>query len=206
MEHLIPIRRLVDADNSCLFSSIAYLNEINNFNIYSSLKYRNMIVEYLLNNDFDESLLGLPKYDYINEINNPSKWGGGIEIKIFTDILKLEIAVVDVQTNRIDLFGQNKDYTSRIYLLYNGIHYDPLVMNYSIEYDNTSDITIFDSDDNNVYNQFKELIKKINDSGDYVDISKLKSLKCSECQEIFINQDYALNHANQSYHWNFIQI
>ena len=206
MECLIPIRRLVDADNSCLFSSIAYLNEINNFNTFSSLRYRNIIVEYLLNNNFDESLLGLPKYDYINEINNPSKWGSGIEIKIFTDILKLEIAVVDVQTNRIDLFGQDKDYASRMYLLYDGNHYDPLVMNYSIEYDSMFDITIFDSNDNNVYNQFKKLVQKINNSGDYDDISKLNSLKCSDCQEIFIDRDSALNHANQSYHWNFIQI
>ena len=38
-------------------------------------------------NEFDESLLDLPKDDYINAIADPSKWGGGIEIKIFTEII-----------------------------------------------------------------------------------------------------------------------
>ena len=127
---LIPIRRYVDADNSCLFSSIAYLLDRKNFNEQSSSKYRMMIVEYLNNNSFDEALLDSPLEVYINDIADPSKWGGGIEIKIFTEIFKIEIGVVDVQTNRIDLFGQDKNFPNRIFILYNGIHYDPLFINF----------------------------------------------------------------------------
>jgi len=99
---------------------------------------------------------------------DPSKWGGGIEIKIFTEILKLEIAIVDVQTNRIDIFGQDKNYTSRIYLLYNGIHYDPLVLNFDESSEPDTDITIFDSEDDSIANKFKILIKDIQQKGDFV--------------------------------------
>lgn len=206
METLKPIRRFVDADNSCLFTSIAYLTDKKHFNEISANAYRNMIVEYLLNNEFDESLLDLTKEEYINEISNPSKWGGGIEIKIFSDILKLEIAVVDVQTNRIDVFGQDKNYTSRIYLLYNGIHYDPLVLNFDETSDSDTDITIFDSETNSIEEKFKNLIKQYTEKGDFVDLSKLFSLECEDCKEKFLNEGNATLHASEKNHWNFKQI
>jgi hypothetical protein len=40
----IPIRRYVDANNSCLFSSIAYVYDRENFNETSQHVYSNMIV------------------------------------------------------------------------------------------------------------------------------------------------------------------
>lgn len=206
MNNFKPIRRYADADNSCLFSSIAYLTDKQNFCETSSSVYRNMIVEYLFNNDFDEALLDLPKDEYINEIANPKKWGGGIEIKIFSEILKLEIAVIDVQTNRIDVFGQDKNHNNRIYLLYNGIHYDPLVMNFDENADPEYDITIFDSKDNKIAENFKTLVKTFNGKGDYIDFGKPMSLECVDCKEQFINEIEATNHAKFSHHWNFKQI
>lgn len=202
----IPIRRYVDANNSCLFSSIAYVYDRENFNETSQHVYRNMIVEHLCNNEFEESLLDLPKNEYINAIADPSKWGGGIEIKIFTEILKMQIAVVDVQTNRIDLFGQDKAYTNRIFILYNGIHYDPLVMNFDESANSDTDITIFNSNDNEVLEIFKNYCKKFTENGDFVDFSKMVSLECTTCCEKFLNEEIATSHANKSDHWSFKQI
>jgi len=206
MDNGIPIRRYVDADNSCLFSSIAYLIDKKNFNESSSIIYRNMIVEYLCNNEFEESLLDLPKNAYINDIANPTRWGGGIEIKIFTEILKIEIAIVDVQTNRIDLFGQDKNFENRIFILYNGIHYDPLVINFDEAADQESDLTIFKTSDNDTLNTFKNFAKKFTNSGDFVDIGKFMSLECDDCKQKFINEESATNHAKKTEHWNFNQI
>jgi len=206
MDNGIPIRRYVDADNSCLFSSIAYLIDKKNFNESSSIIYRNMIVEYLCNNEFEESLLDLPKNAYINDIGNPTRWGGGIEIKIFTEILKIEIAIVDVQTNRIDLFGQDKNFENRIFILYNGIHYDPLVINFDEAADQESDLTIFKTSDNDTLNTFKNFAKKFTNSGDFVDIGKFMSLECDDCKQKFINEESATNHAKKTEHWNFNQI
>jgi len=208
MEYMegLPIRRYVDADDSCLFSSIAYLYDRKNFNESSSLIYRNMIVEYLCNNEFEESLLDLPKNDYINEISNPNKWGGGIEIKIFTEILKIEIAIVDVQTNRIDLFGQDKNYSNRIFILYNGVHYDPLVINFDESADPDSDLTVFKTNENEILELFKTYVKKFNEKGDFIDIGKMFSLECIDCKEKFLNEENATGHAKKSDHWNFKQI
>jgi len=202
----IPIRRYVDADNSCLFSSIAYLLDRKNFNESSSLIYRNMIVEYLCNNVSEDAFLDLPKNDYINEIANPTKWGGGIEIKIFTQIFKIEIAIVDVQTNRIDLFGQDKNYSNRIFILYNGIHYDPLVINFDESADPDSDITIFKTNEDNIFDIFKTYVKTFNEKGDFIDIGKMSSLECTDCNKKFLNEESATAHAKISEHWNFKQI
>jgi ubiquitin thioesterase OTU1 len=206
MDSGIPIRRYVDADNSCLFSSIAYLINRQDFNETSSIAFRNMIVEYLCNNEFEESLLDLPKNEYINSIANPTKWGGGIEIKIFTEILKVEIAIVDVQTNRIDLFGQDKNYENRIYILYNGIHYDPLVINFDENADSDSDLTIFNTNENDIMELFKNYVQKFKDDGDFVDISKMFSLECVDCNEKFLNEETANSHAKNKDHWTFKQI
>ena len=54
---LIPIRRHMNADNSCLFSSIAYLIDHKNFNESSSIKFRMMIPEYLINNELEDVIL-----------------------------------------------------------------------------------------------------------------------------------------------------
>jgi ubiquitin thioesterase OTU1 len=206
MEIHKPIRRCVDADNSCLFTSIAYLTDKSNFNESSSLYYRNMIVEYLINNEFDESLLDLPKNEYISDIGNPSKWGGGIEIKIFSEIFKIQIAVVDVQTNRIDLFGQDNNYENTIYILYNGIHYDPLVMNYDELNNIDNDITIFKSDNINVMNTFKDFAKEFNQKNEFVDLSKVILLECVDCKKHFNSKKDATKHAHDENHWNFGRI
>ena len=55
-------------------------------------------------------------------------------------------------------------------------------------------------------NQFKELIKIYHNKGDFVDLSQLKSLECVVCNEKFINEDSATNHAKKTEHWNFKQI
>jgi ubiquitin thioesterase OTU1 len=199
-----PIRRYVNADNSCLFSSIAYLVNKDEYTVTSSLFYRNMIVEYLLNNEYNEELLDLPKANYINEISNPSKWGGGIELNIFTKIFEIRIGVIDVETNRIDIFGEDQDYDKIIYVVYNGIHYDPLVI-HDDTMEQKNDITIFQSSDITIQTIFRNYIKQFNLTGDYVNLSKLCLLTCVECKEMFHNEILATEHAKETNHWHYNQ-
>jgi ubiquitin thioesterase OTU1 len=155
---LYPIRREVDADNSCLFSAVAYLIDRTNFNEKSSLYFRHIIVNYLLEDKFDNTFLEQSKEQYIDFIQNPKNWGGALEVKMFSEIFQIQIACIDVKTNRIDIYGEDKKYPQRIYLFYNGIHYDPLVMNYNITTDSCIDITIFDSNDMETFELMKSLV------------------------------------------------
>lgn len=202
-DDLHPIRREVDADNSCLFSSVAYLMDRANFGELSSLKFRNIIVEYLLDNEFDNNLLDQPKEHYIEFIQDTKNWGGALEVKMFSEIFHKQIVCIDVKTNRADIYGEDKKYNQRIYLLYNGVHYDPLVMNYDLSADVSTDITIFDSDDQEVFELMKCLLLEYKNQGDFVEFY---SMECNACSEKFKNENDALEHSINYQHWNFKQI
>lgn len=47
-----------------------------------------------------------------------------LELAIFADHYRTEIASVDVETGRVDRFGEGSNYPNRAILLYSGIHYD----------------------------------------------------------------------------------
>lgn len=200
---LVAIRREVDADNSCLFSSIGYLIDRENFGSDSGLKFRQIIVDYLLSDKFDKNLLELPKDEYIEYIINPKNWGGALEVKMFSEIFKTQICCIDVKTNRTDIYGNEENYNNIIYLLYTGVHYDPLVMNFDIDCDPNTDITIFDSYDMTIMETMKSLVNEYMKKGDYVDFS---SMKCDTCNMKFVNQDEAANHGVTYEHWNFSQV
>ncbi len=70
---------------------------------------------------------------------------GAIEVSVFSEHYQTELDVVDIQTQRIDRFGkcskyllshfplilfsgEDKGYSNRALLLYDGIHYDPLLI------------------------------------------------------------------------------
>ena len=199
-----PLRRYVDSDNSCLFSSIGYLIDHKNFNEETKLQYRQLLVNYLEKNNFEQGILELPKEDYIENIQNPSTWGGAIELKVFSDMFQIEIASIDVQSNRVDIFGQDKNYPQRIYVIYNGVHYDPLVMAYTE--DPIDDITSFESDDNETLIQFQNYVKMFKEAGDFVDLSNMNKFECQQCQTMFENQEEAFNHAQNYQHWQFNEI
>ena len=205
-QDLIPIRRYVDADNSCLFSSIAYLIDPKNFNMTSSYKYRYMIAEYLINNKLDDVILDKPQNIYIEEIQDIKKWGGAIELRLFSDIFKIKIGSIDVMTNRIDIYGETKPYDKIIYTIYNGVHYDPLVMNFSADSSKESDITKFDSMDDNILINFRKYAEIFQKSGDFVDISSIMSFECEVCNKQFQSQNDISQHAQNSNHWEFKQI
>jgi ubiquitin thioesterase OTU1 len=55
-------------------------------------------------------------------IKNTTSWGGQIEVSILSKYYKIEICVVDIQTCRIDRFGEDQNYTKRVFIIYDGIH------------------------------------------------------------------------------------
>ena len=64
----------------------------------------------------------------------------------------------EVDTNAC--IGQDKDYRQRVYLLYDGIHYDPLALTYDTALPEDADVTKFDPDDDTVAEKVKELCNR----------------------------------------------
>ena len=122
---------------------------------------------------------------------------------MFSEIYRKQIVCIDVKTNRADIYGEDKNYDQRIYLLYNGVHYDPLVMNLDISSDPATDITIFDSNDQEVFELMKCLLLEYKNQGDFVEFN---SMECNACKEKFKNENDALEHSINYKHWDFKQI
>jgi ubiquitin thioesterase OTU1 len=165
---IIPIRRYVDSDNSCLFSSIAYLIDSSNFNESSKMIYRLMIADYIQDNNVDENILCMKKQDYREKIIQPDTWGGGIELSIFSKIFNIQIASMDVHSGRVDIFGELENFDRRIYVIYNGVHYDPLVMNLEDSSSSDTDITIFNPVDYEKFVMFKEYVQSFKNKEDFI--------------------------------------
>ena len=201
-----PTRRFVDADNSCLFSSIGYLIDNKNFNETTKLQYRQLLANYLeASSNIDAVTLGTnSKEEYIESIQNPSTWGGAIELKLFSEMFQIEIASIDVQSNRVDIFGQDTNYPQRIFVVYNGVHYDPLVMAYTDE--PKDDITSFESEDSQTLIDFQNFVKVFKEVGDFVDPKNMNNFECEICNTLFESQMEAYDHANNYQHWNFREI
>ncbi|XP_031261907.1 OVARIAN TUMOR DOMAIN-containing deubiquitinating enzyme 2-like isoform X2 [Pistacia vera] len=77
---------------------------------------------------YSEAFLGKPNEEYFSWIQDSEKWGGAIELSILADYYGREIAAYDIQTTRCDLYGQEKKYSERVMLIYDGLHYDALAM------------------------------------------------------------------------------
>lgn len=75
-----------------------------------------------------EAVLAKPNKEYCEWILKPSSWGGGIELSILSQFYGIEIAVVDSRNGIINRFGEDQHYNQRVFLIFDGIHYDPLYL------------------------------------------------------------------------------
>ncbi|XP_043464925.1 ubiquitin thioesterase OTU1 [Leptopilina heterotoma] len=196
------LKKVVPGDNSCLFTSIGFV--INGKVEPACANYMRSLVASAVEQDpdeFSEAILGMPNAEYCKWIMEPDAWGGAIELSILSKYYGMEIAVVDSINAIINRFGEDHHYPLRVFLMFDGIHFDPLYL----ERDGESNQTIFQSDDNNILQQAIELAKEANSSRQFTDIQKF-TLKCSDCGVFFSGQVAASNHAKQTGHTNFGEV
>lgn len=125
MKHIVP------ADNSCLFSSIYFVlnGKIDDTGTIAPF-LRQVIAETVARDPekFCEAVLGKPNAEYCKWIQDDKSWGGAIEVSILSDYYGIEIAVVDTINAIINRFGEDQNFSHRVFLLFDGIHYDPLYL------------------------------------------------------------------------------
>lgn len=125
----ILLKKVVPADNSCLFTSVRFVlnGKVDN---EGSEMMRHIIAQEVAANpqEYNDAVLGKSNADYCAWIQKPDSWGGAIEVAILSSYYGIEIDVVDIQNAIINRFGEDKNYGLRVFLLFDGIHYDPLYM------------------------------------------------------------------------------
>lgn len=196
------IRRMdrieVPANNSCLFVSVHFCltGEIQE----KCPQLRNLIAETVQSDPitYNEGFLGKPNNVYQKWIRNEDHWGGGIELAILSSYYEIEIVAVDTQNERLNRFGEDKNYPRRIFLIFDGIHYDPLVV-HSNDMDNPLQ-TNFSSDDIIVIEMALDVARKAKAKHQYTDLNRMY-LKCNQCNRLF-DQNQARQHASTTGHVN----
>ena len=203
-----PKVREIDSDNSCLFNSIGYLQDKNSFNESTSQNLRNIISNYIKQNSekYNDSFLNMKNEEYQSFITNKNNWGGAIEIQILSNILQIEICTFDIENLQTLFFGENENYDEIIFLMYNGIHYNALVLLPEDCEDFDFDITKFPIYMKKILtDKFFEIIKKMNSENQFINVNNM-AIICDECKDIFPDQQGAILHQQNYGHCNFSQI
>ncbi|XP_058834048.1 ubiquitin thioesterase OTU1 [Topomyia yanbarensis] len=199
----ILLKQIVPSDNSCLFTSIGFVltGKVDPDNS----QYMRQIIAATVNGDkqeYNEGILGRPNDEYCAWILQPEAWGGAIEVSILSAYHGIEFDVVDITNAIINRFGEDRNYGMRAFLLFDGIHYDPLYL------ESTSGEppkTIFPIEDNLVYSQAEQLAKEAKSSRQFTDVNKF-SLKCIDCGCLLKGQVEAQQHAQKTSHVNFGEV
>lgn len=197
------IRKVVPANNSCLFTSVYTVMNNGLVDLSCAEKMRLLTAQMVMNDPetYSTAFLGQENSKYCKWIVKEDSWGGGIEVSVLSKYFTVEIDVVDTQSGRIDRFGEDQKYDKRVLLIYNGIHYDPLVF----EANDSSVTTIFSTDDDWILQQALEIAADAKANQQYTDVNKF-SLRCLVCQTQLIGQLQAQQHAEETGHINFGQI
>lgn len=91
------VLRVMPSDNSCLFTAFggALPSQI------PAQKLRRMMADYIIEHaeEYTEAVLGSSPSAYCRSIQDPDRWGGGIELSILSSIFDVQICTFDVQVS-----------------------------------------------------------------------------------------------------------
>lgn len=222
--NITALRFEVPADNTCLFYSIYYLLH-GELNKDQARTYRSIVSNKILTNstgipDFHpESMLGKPSDEYCAWIQSDDSWGGAIELSILSNHFKICVQAVDVKTCRIHRFpadGRFQDKT--VFVLYDGIHYDPLYLDLfsskstTFDFRTTAEINGVKAEcgekvkfSARIEKSMVEVAKILQAARQYTDTANFK-IRCGNCGTQLVSEKEAMNHAESTGHTNFQEI
>ncbi|KAL2877502.1 ubiquitin-specific protease otu1 [Colletotrichum sp. CLE4] len=202
--------RVMPDDNSCLFT--AFGGAIPGKQMEAK-ELRKMVADYIRQHpdDYPEAVLDMPVEKYIRTIQDPERWGGAIELGIFSDLFDLEVVAFDVKSQNPLRFGENKE--SRCILVYSGIHYDRIACSPSEPPYAHSDLppeldrTNWSTADDEVLDRTRALIRKLHEMHYFTDTTEFL-LRCTVagCDWLGNGQKEANKHAKATGHMGFSEI
>lgn len=127
-DRAVFVRRTMPSDNSCLFHACAYL--LHDKSRTEGPNLRKKCAEIVLANPdkFTTALLGQPPALYAQWLLQPTSWGGAIELMILSFLSQTEIIALDIESGRMERFGEMENFSVRGFVVYTGKHYDAIAM------------------------------------------------------------------------------
>mmetsp|Transcript_33750 Transcript_33750/g.76415 ORF Transcript_33750/g.76415 Transcript_33750/m.76415 type:complete len:339 (-) Transcript_33750:412-1428(-) len=185
--------RMAD-DNSCLFHAVGYLFS----HTAKPHELRAQIVSAVRADPvkWSDATLGKPVEEYVAFISDSRRWGGQVELAIFSELFRAEISVTDIQTGRNDVYGQGEGYIMRGHILFSGIHFDAV----SCDGQRTlpvGEAYLFEP-------ALAALAAERRAAGGFTDQTTMR-LRCKACGHIMVGDYEARLHAGTSGHKDFVQ-
>ncbi|KAF8503268.1 OTU-domain-containing protein [Russula emetica] len=213
------IHRIVPDDNSCMFASIALVFEQD---MRKAPMIRQVVAEAIRRDPetWSDVILGHPRDEYIRTILSPNSWGGAIELTILAAHYETEIASIDVETGRIDRFSSSSSSndgdagagaraaaseSSRVLLIYSGIHYDAAVLAPTPEAPQefcASVVPANATEGERVLEALQALATKLRAKRAYTNTATF-DLKCEVCGQGLKGEKEARAHASETGHAKF---
>lgn len=217
------VREEVPSDNSCLFRAVSILLTPPPHETPSFLRevVRNNIKEEEAR--WTDVILEKPRVEYMKWIMEKTSWGGFVELIILSEYFHCEFIIGDIKSKRIDKYGNMKNFKKRCFLIYDGLHYDPVMgiggsnpgshlnsntnktSSESLRFGQANSARVFSPGDEMAYVLYKELLSDLHDKRMYTDTSDM-SLRCSVCMVGLKGQKEAIEHIKVTGHQNFSEI
>jgi len=201
------VRRVMPDDNSCLFHTIAYVLEGEKVASQATLTRLRKVISKVITEDgglnYDQATLGKSPSEYARWILQPNSWGGAIELSIFAQTYATEIFALDVINGIGNCFGENDGYGKRVYVIFDGIHYDAIAIS-PIEEERELDLTEVKPWDQAVEQMALDYLQKEKKAGNYTDTQSFQIL-CLQCQSVLVGEKGAAKHAMTTGHSQFVE-
>jgi hypothetical protein len=185
-------------DNSCLFNAVSYCctGVANQPAVLRELCVREIRAH---PQTYTEVMLGQKVDAYCRWLLDPSHWGGYIEMDILSKHFGVEIAVMHIE--EVNLVPVNSCAArERIFLLYDGMHYDSLVFRgFGIPEQRKVGV-----DDEKATQLAMEVTRLLQTSGAFTNENKME-MKCDRCGARVKGKKGAEEHGRQTGHSSFSQ-
>ncbi|KAH7376586.1 OTU-like cysteine protease [Plectosphaerella cucumerina] len=201
--------RVMPDDNSCLFTAFGGVLP----DQPTAATMRKLVADHILAHPdvYTEVVLAAPPHEYARKIQGKDRWGGAIELSIFSEIYDMEIVTIDVKQQRAYYLGENKK--QRCILVYSGIHYDRVGLSPTEPPHTSSDLppevdqTSWATDDQAVVNRALELAAILNKMHYYTDPAEIL-LRCNAfgCEWIGSGERAGALHAQSTGHTDLEEI
>ena len=197
----VLVRRSIADDNSCMFNAVGYCIEHSRAR---APDLRRLVAEAVHADPatWSEAVLGKSNEEYQRWIQLPLSWGGAIELSILAAHYGIEIWAADIQTCRVDRYGEGSGFSERCWLMYDGLHYDALAVAPSADAPEEFDTTQFPVAHSDIDDAAADLVKKHHDAHRFTDTASF-SLRCLVCRAGLKGQIEAVAHAKATGHSSF---
>ena len=194
--------KVIDSDNSCLFNAVLFVAEEGTMDKMKSAELREIIASIVMSDPitYNKALLAKANGEYIEYIMKSDTWGGYIELAVLSTYYQLQINAIDVVTLNVHRFGEDCNFKQCVYVIYDGIHYDALIM----KLQNESIRHRFATSNDSVFAQALSIAAELNSRKQFTDVYNF-GLICNVCNAKLKGQNEAQKHAEMSGHQQFSQ-